>query len=46
MNIETCFPSEYVKDGDLTGRVTVKIHHVEMRVVGDDSKPVVFLLIT
>jgi len=42
MNIETCFPSEYVKAGDLNGRVTVKIHHVEMRVVGDDSKPVVF----
>jgi hypothetical protein len=43
MKISACFPSEYLKASDLEGRsVRVVMDHVEMRDVGDDTKPVLF----
>jgi len=43
MRISTAFPSEYLKAADLQGQnVRVVIDRVEMRDVGDDTKPVVF----
>jgi len=43
MRISAAFPSEYLKAADLQGQnVRVVIDRVEMRDVGDDTKPVVF----
>jgi hypothetical protein len=43
MRISTAFPSDYLKAADLQGRrITVKIARVEMRDVGDDTKPVLY----
>ncbi len=43
MRISTAFPSEYLKAADLQGRnVRVTMDRVEMRDVGDDTKPVLF----
>jgi hypothetical protein len=43
MRISTAFPSEYLRAADLQGRrVTVKISRVEMRDVGEDTKPVLY----
>jgi hypothetical protein len=43
MRISAAFPSEYLRAADLQGRrVTVKISRVEMRDVGEDTKPVVY----
>jgi hypothetical protein len=43
MNIDTAFPSKYLKASDLNGRtVTVTIARVEMEKVGDDRKPIIY----
>ena len=43
MRISAAFPSEYLKAADLQGHnALVVIERVEMRDVGDDTKPVVF----
>jgi hypothetical protein len=43
MRISTAFPSEYLRAADLQGRrISVKIARVEMRDVGEDTKPVVY----
>lgn len=43
MHISTAFPSEYLKAADLQGRnISVVIERVEMRDVGDDTKPVIY----
>lgn len=40
MNIETSFPSKYLKAADLQGRnITVQISGVQMEDVGSDDKP-------
>jgi hypothetical protein len=42
-NIDTMFPSQYVKAAELVGRrVTVKMSHVKIEEVGDDKKPVLY----
>lgn len=43
MRISTAFPSEYLRAADLQGReCLVVIERLEMRDLGDDSKPVLF----
>jgi hypothetical protein len=45
MNINSAFPSNYLKAADLGGngrRVTVTIESVEMEDIGDTDKPVVY----
>jgi hypothetical protein len=43
MNINEAFPSKYLKASDLQGgTVTVKIDRVEMEMMGDDRKMVVY----
>ncbi len=43
MKVSEAFPSEYLKAADIgNSQVKVLISHVEMRDVGDDTKPVVF----
>ena len=43
MNINSAFPSTYVKASDLQGRdVTLKIDRVVMEKVGEDTKPVLY----
>jgi hypothetical protein len=44
MRISGAFPSEYLKAADLQGRqVTVKISRVEMKDIGEEVKPVLYL---
>lgn len=43
MKVSDAYPSEYLKAADLQGRnVPAVISHVEMRDLGDDTKPVLF----
>lgn len=43
MNINDVFPSDYLKANDLKGRkVKVTIQHVEVKKIGDDTKPVIY----
>ncbi len=43
MNINNAFPSDYLKASDLQGRkIKVVIDRVEMKKLGDDTKPVVY----
>ena len=43
MNIDSAFPSKYLKASDLNGRtVKVKIGAIKMEEVGDDSKPCLY----
>lgn len=43
MNINTAFPSEYIRAADLQGReIEVIMTHVEMKDIGGDHKPVLY----
>ena len=43
MNINDTFPSDYLKAADLKGRkIKVTIESVEIKKLGDDTKPVVY----
>jgi hypothetical protein len=43
MKVSDAFPSDYLKASDIgNNQIKVLISHVEMRDVGDDTKPVVF----
>ena len=43
MKVSDTFPSKFLKADDLQGRtVKLTIDHVEMDVVGDDRKPIVY----
>lgn len=45
MRMSAAFPSEYLKAADLVGkRVKIKMDRVEMKDIGGDHKPVLFLL--
>ncbi len=43
MKVSDAFPSDYLKAADIgNNQIKVLVSHVEMRDVGDDTKPVVF----
>jgi hypothetical protein len=43
MNINTAFPSDYIRAADLQGRdIEVVMTHVEMKDIGGDHKPVLY----
>lgn len=43
MNINTAFPSKYLKTGDLQGRrATLTVDYVEAQTIGNDQRLVVF----
>lgn len=45
MNIESAFPSQYLKASDLQGKsVTVKIATVRVEKVGDDQRPILYFV--
>lgn len=45
MKASAAFPSTYLKAADLDGKnLLLKMHHVDMEKVGEDSKPILFFV--